>query len=37
MKCVKMKVLVVFHSITGNVMELAKAIAEGAKEVGAEG
>ncbi|RLI75039.1 tryptophan repressor-binding protein [Archaeoglobales archaeon] len=31
-----MKVLVVFHSITGHVMELAMAIAEGAKEVGAE-
>ncbi|MCS7121908.1 MAG: NAD(P)H:quinone oxidoreductase [Archaeoglobaceae archaeon] len=30
------KVLVVFHSITGNVMKLAKAIADGAKEVGVE-
>lgn len=30
------KVLIIFHSITGNTMELAKAVAEGAKEAGAE-
>lgn len=30
------KVLVVFHSITGNVMSLAKAVAQGAEEAGAK-
>ena len=30
------KVLVIFHSITGNTMNLAKAVAEGAREGGAE-
>ncbi|ADC65563.1 flavoprotein WrbA [Ferroglobus placidus DSM 10642] len=30
------KILVVFHSITGNTMELAKAVAEGAREEGVD-
>ncbi|MDW7989562.1 MAG: NAD(P)H:quinone oxidoreductase [Archaeoglobaceae archaeon] len=30
------RVLVLFHSITGNVMKIAKAVADGAKEVGVE-
>mgnify|MGYP001588524493 FL=1 len=32
----KPKILVVFYSMTGNTAKLAKAVADGAKEAGAE-